>query len=410
MANKKSMYQPSQEMLKKYAQVLVNFALNSGEGVKENETVVVIGNEACKPLYLEVVQAVWKSGGHVIQRYAPSDELGNSLERFFFECANEKQLTHFHKKYFKGLVEEADHSIFLLAETNKHALEGVAPEKILKKQVALKPYRDWRNKKENEGKFTWTIALYGTDHMASDVGLTLEEYWGEIIKACYLDEKQPLRTWKKVYTQMSTYLAKLNTLPIEKVHVEGDDVDLWVTIGERRRWVGGSGRNIPSFEIFTSPDWRGTEGWIRFNQPLYGYGSIIDGVELRFENGVVVESRAKKNEALLKNMITTENADKIGEFSLTDNRFSRITRFMGETLYDENVGGAFGNTHIALGDSYHDCFDGVSAEISKGGWKQLGFNDSPIHTDIVSTTDRVVTAYLKDGSKKVLYKKGRFVL
>jgi aminopeptidase len=72
-----------------------------------------------------------------------------------------------------------------------------------------------------------------------------------------------------------------------------------VKIGEKRQWVGGTGRNIPSFEIFTSPDWRGTDGWIRFNQPLYAYGTLIEGVELEFKKGIIVKAMAKKNEKVL---------------------------------------------------------------------------------------------------------------
>src|SRR6185436_12865911 len=135
-------------------------------------------------------------------------------------------------------------------------------------------------------------------------------------------------------------------------------VDLWVKLGEKRAWMGGSGRNVPSFELFTSPDWRGTEGWIKFNQPLYRYGNLITGIELEFKNGRVVKAKAKKNEQILKQMIATANADKVGEFSMTDKRFSHITKFMGETLYDENVGGPHGNTHVALGNVYHDCYAG----------------------------------------------------
>jgi aminopeptidase len=109
-------------------------------------------------------------------------------------------------------------------------------------------------------------------------------------------------------------------------------------------------------------------------------------------------------------MIATENADKIGEYSLTDSRFSRITKFMAETLYDENVGGTYGNTHLALGKSYHDCYDGDPAGVTPDRWAELGFNDSTVHTDIVSTTDRTVTARLRDGSERVIYAGGRFQL
>ena len=107
-------------------------------------------------------------------------------------------------------------------------------------------------------------------------------------------------------------------------------------------------------------------------------------------------------------MIATENADKVGEFSLTDRRFSRITKFMAQTLFDENVGGPFGNTHIAVGASYHDCYDGNPDGVSKAEWARLGFNDSSVHTDIVSTTDRTVTATMRDGSELVIYAGGEF--
>ena len=123
-----------------------------------------------------------------------------------------------------------------------------------------------------------------------------------------------------------------------------------------------------------------------------------------------VGASAEENERVLKEMIATEGADRIGEFSLTDRRFSRITKFMAETLYDENVGGPFGNTHLALGKSYHDCYAGDPATVSAEGWEELGFNDSTVHTDIVSTADRTVTARLRDGSERVIYEAGRFEL
>ncbi len=103
-------------------------------------------------------------------------------------------------------------------------------------------------------------------------------------------------------------------------------------------------------------------------------------------------------------------ADKVGEFSLTDKRFSRITKFMADTLFDENMGGEHGNTHIALGNSYHDCYAGDPKNVKPAQWKNLGYNESSVHTDIVSTTSRVVTATMKDGSTKVIYKNGQFVL
>jgi aminopeptidase len=410
MKKQNQIYQPPKNILENYAKVLVNFALNSGKGIKKDETVMVYAGEISKPLFAEIVKTIWKSGGHVISGYAPDDEPNFKYSKEFFTIAKEHQITNFPRKYYRGLVDEIDHSIFIDYETDLKSMQGVDSKKIMKRGQALKEYKEWRNEKENAGKFTWTLALYGTPAMAKEAGLSQKEYWNQIINACFLNSKNPIAKWKEVYKQIENYIKKLNNLKIEKVHVVGSDVDLWIKIGDKRKWVGGSGRNIPSFEIFTSPDWRGTDGWIRFNQPLYRYGNIIEGIELEFKNGVVVKSKAKKNEKILKDMIATSNANKVGEFSLTDSRFSRITKFMATTLFDENMGGKFGNTHIALGDSYHDCFDGNPTKMKSKDWEKLGFNNSSVHTDIISTTDRTVTATLKNGKEIVIYKNGKFVI
>jgi aminopeptidase len=407
---KSQTFTPPQFILERYADVLVNFALGGGKGIKKGETVVVQVSEYAKPLYAEILKAIWNAGGHVIPRYSPDNELWFNFDKTFFDIAESHQLDHFPAKYLRGIVEEADHALFIISETDKHALEGVPPQKIMRRGIAHKPYMDWRNKKEGEGKFTWTVGLYGTPAMAAEAGLSLKEYWEQIIKACFLDSVDPIAEWKSVYKNLESSRAKLNKMPIEKLHVEGPDVDLWIKLGKKRRWMGGSGRNIPSFELFTSPDWRGTEGWIKFNQPLYRYGTLIEGVELEFKAGKVVKSKARKNEKTLKEMIASPNADKVGEFSLTDRRFSRITKFMAETLFDENIGGKEGNTHIALGMSYHDCYDGNPAKLKPADWKKLGYNDSAVHTDIISTSPRTVTAHLSSGASRIIYKDGEFVL
>lgn len=404
------LYTPPKIILEKYADVLVNFALGGGKGIKKGEVAHLVCYEAGKPLFREVKRAILRAGGHIISDYRPDSGDRFPFDRDFFELAKPNQLNFFPRKYARGLVNESDHAIFIVSETDLHELEGIPPKKIMTRGLAWKPYMDWRREKENIGKYTWTIGLYGTSAMAKEAGLSLKEYWNQIIRACFLDKNDPIAEWKRVYKKLEGTRKKLNALQIEKLHVIGPDADLWVHLGAKRQWVGGSGRNIPSFELFTSPDWRGTSGWIRFNQPLYRYGVLIEGIELWFKDGKVVKAKARKNEKVLKEMIATKNADRMGEYSLTDRRFSRITKFMAETLYDENMGGPEGNTHLALGKSYHDCYTGNPGELSPEDWENLGFNDSSVHTDIISTAPRTVTAYLKNGKEKIIYKRGMFKL
>jgi aminopeptidase len=403
-------YVPSQQILRRYADVLVNFALGGGSGIKSGEVVRVAAHEVAKPLYAELLRSIWRAGGHVIGQYLPDDDERFNLSRDYYDLAADHQIDFFADRYMRGLVDQIDHQVFVISTTDPQALKGVDPKKIMRSGKAMKPWMDWRMEKENAGRFTWTLGLYGTPAMAAEAALDLEEYWQQIIDACFLDEEDPIARWREVSAQIADYVERLSALEIDRLHIEGADVDLRITLGEKRKWVGGSGRNIPSFEIFTSPDWRGTEGWIRFNQPLYRYGNLVRDVRLEFAGGRRLDHAAAENEQVLQEMVATENADKVGEFSLTDRRFSRITRFMAETLYDENVGGPFGNTHIALGSSYHDAYDGNPDGVGKEEWARLGFNDSSVHTDIVSTVDRTVTATLRDGTEQVIYRGGEFQL
>ena len=84
---------------------------------------------------------------------------------------------------------------------------------------------------------------------------------------------------------------------------------------------------------------------------------------------------------------------------------------MATTLFDENTGGEFGNTHIALGNAYKDTFTGDMSKVTDEQWADMGYNSCPkVHTDIISTSDRTVTATLRDNTQKVIYREGQFVL
>lgn len=403
-------YEPSQKILDNFAEVLVNFALGDGKGIKKGDTVKLLAFESARPLFIACYKKIIDAGGNVIMDYRPSACDQHDLEQYFYEHASKKQLQHFPAEYFKGKIDAVDHSLAIIGDTNPLGLQNIDSKKISLRSEVFKPVIEWHFEKENQGKYTWCGTQYGTKAMADQAGLTLKEYWAQIIKACFLDKDDPIKEWKNVFKQLHATVTKLNRIAdkTDKLHVKGKDVDLWLTLGDKRKWVAGRGRNIPSFEVFTSPDWRGTNGWIRFNQPLYRQGTLIKDVELTFKDGRVVKAKASQGEKALKDMIKTPNADKIGEYSLTDKRLSRITKFMASTLYDENVGGKYGNTHIALGRSYDIAFAGEAAALSPDDWHELGFNKSSVHTDIVSTTDRVVTAHFHNGNEQVIYKNGQF--
>ncbi len=398
-------YTPSQEILDKYADLLVKYALNNGKGIRKNEVVFLQVPESAKPLLISLQKSVLKSGAHAIIQYLP-----DGVMKDFFDLASPEQISFFPAKFLKGKVNEAHHMITILAETDLHELEGIDPQKLMDKNRSMKPYFDWRQNKESKNKFSWTLASYATPAMAKEAGLSLKQCWQQIIRACYLNEIDPIQKWQQISKDINKIIKKLDTLKIKKLHLVSTETDIFVGLDQNRKWRGGSGNNIPSFEIFISPDWRQTEGKIYFNQPLYYQGNIIKDIRLTFSKGKIIESSARVGEKILKEMINVENADKIGEFSLTDKRFSKINRFMAETLFDENFGGEFGNTHLAIGTSFHECFPGNIAKVTKEDWDKMGYNNSSIHTDIISTLNRKVTAILEDDSEVLIYHNGKFTL
>lgn len=397
-------YTPDNKILEKYAKLVVNFGLNNGKGMKKGEVVFISVPEFAKPILKPIYIEVLKNGGYPIVHFMPDD-----FAATLYTYGTDEQISYFPEKLLKGRVDEINHHIIILGDKNPKELESIDPKKVMLYQKSLLPYRQWRDVKENKGEFSWTLCLYPSSAMATEAKMDLQEYWTKIIDACYLNETNPVKKWQEIQKEVRRIISKLDSLDVEKFHIEGENVDLWITLGEKRRWIGCDGCNIPSFEIFTSPDWRGTNGYVKFDRPLYMYGNLIEGIKLEFKNGIVVNFSATKNEKLLKELLAIENANKIGEFSLTDSRLSRIKDYMAESLFDENVGGTFGNFHIALGSAYDNTYTGSITELDKKQREILGFNKSAIHCDIISTTDRKVTAHLKNGEKKMIFEEGKFL-
>src|SRR5205085_5702986 len=135
----------------------------------------------------------------------------------FFELAEDAQLDFFAAAYARGLIDQIDHQVSVISTTDKHSLESVDPGRIMRNQQAMRPLLDWRTEKENAGRFTWTLCLYGTEAMAAEARLSQQDYWRQIIDACFLDDPDPIARWRSVSKQIDDALARLNALPIERV-------------------------------------------------------------------------------------------------------------------------------------------------------------------------------------------------
>ncbi len=398
------MYQPSHDILTKYARVLVECWLRGWKWINKGEVVYLYVPEGAINFLPYLQKAVIQAWWHYLSRIWLADS-----KKQFYELASDEQLWFQPTKYWDWLVDQLDHWIGVWSDVDKFHMSHIDPKKNTIAREAWKYLHKKLDEKEYAGNFSWSTCMYPTVAMANAVWMSLEKYWNNVIEACHLDADDPVQKWKEILADVEIVKSRLNALEVQTLHILGDDVDLHVTVWPEKQWLWWSWRNIPSYEVYVTPDWRGTHGRIQFNQPLYYSWTIIKWIKLRFEKWVVVEHSATENQHVLTEMLQATNGNKIWEFSLTDKRVSRITEVMWDTLFDENIWWEFGNTHIALWNAYKDSFTGDIKNTSKEQRESMWYNDSSIHVDIVSTTDRVVTATLADGSQKVIYQNGMFI-
>ena len=394
----------NRNQLERYADVLIWGLKTAREGkFAKNDIVLIQYERPAAPLMEIVFGKLLDMGINPVQRMGFTRE----LEHIFYKRANPRQLV-FVAPGEKELIENLNGRIFLRAPESLTHLSDIDPARIGKMLVARKFLREIMDRRENQGVYAWTLCTIPTEALAKSAGLSLKQYTNQIIKACYLDKSDPVKEWNRIYREMAVIKKWLNSLKIAYLQIESDNIDLRVTPGEKRRWIGISGHNIPSFEIFTSPDWRGTEGTYYADQPSFRTGNYVEGVRLNFKKGSAVKVEAKKgHEFTVKQLKMDSGANKVGEFSLTDRRFSRIDKFMADTLYDENYGGRYGNCHVAVGSSYAETY-ADKVEKTKEFKKEKGYNDSALHWDLVNTEKKTVTAHLVTGENIIIYDSGIF--
>jgi aminopeptidase len=276
--------------MEKYCDVLV-WALKTArkENFKKND-IILIRYDLAAIRMAEILQGKLLDMG-----INPIPRMGLTwrMERNFFEQASNRQLV-FLTPGEKELFKDLNGSIYLYAPRSLTHLSHIDPKRIGKAVVARKPLRDILDKRDEQGRFGWSLCMVPTPALAKHARLSMKQYTAQVVKACYLNKKEPVKAWKTIYKNAMAIKKWVNSLEVEHYHVESKSVDLKITPGKHRKWIGLSGHNVPSFEIFLSPDWRGTEGIYFANQPSFRSGNYVEGVQIEFRKGNAVRIAAKK--------------------------------------------------------------------------------------------------------------------
>jgi aminopeptidase len=358
------------------ADILVNYSTK----VQPGEWVGVLGDVAALPLVRAVYAQVVKAGGN------PSLMLTDeTVTRDFARLANDDQMQWLDPA-LSLYYDKADVYIRCTAFPNTRAMTNIDPKRLQKIQSARSSWLETRMRRAAEGKMKWVGTMFPTEGSAQEAGMSLEEYEDFVFGATFANKTDPVGEWKKLGDMQQ---KKIDWLKGKKqVTLKGPNIDLEVSI-DGRVFINACGeRNMPDGEIFTGPVEESVNGWYRASFPSIVQGRAVEGIELKFEDGKVINGTAQKNQDLLYSMLDADARSRyLGEFAIGTN--FGIDRFTGSILFDEKIGGT---VHVALGAGYPDT-----------GSK----NKSTIHWDMICDMRKDSEIHV-DG--ELFYKDGQFVV
>lgn len=362
--------------VEKLAELLVGYSTP----IKPGQKAFIYGGSAGEPLMLAIARRVLLAGG-----YPAIFPTFPGYEEMFFKLASDDQLKFVHP-YMRNLYETYDARFAIHSDSNTKALSNVDPAKMVTFGQAradiMKTFMERSAKKE----LGWSVVLFPTQAHAQQAEMSLSDYEDFVYNACMPDMDDPVGYWKRVSAEQKKICDWL--VGRKQVHVTGKETDLTFSIEGRTFENSDCHENVPDGEIFTGPVENSMNGHVYYSYPAIYSSREVTGVRLWFENGKVVKATADKNEDfLIKTLDTDEGARYVGEFAIGTN--NSITRFTGELLFDEKIGGSF---HMAVGAGYPET-----------GSK----NESSVHWDMICD--------LRDGGEITVdglrfYKNGKFLL
>jgi aminopeptidase len=269
-----------------------------------------------------------------------------------------------------------------------------------------------------DGLCNWSIVAYPNEGWARTVfgEPDVERLWDAVATAVRLDEPDPVAAWREHLRKLVQRADALNQRRFDALRYRGPGTDLTIGLHPESTWVAASDEvrgiefvpNMPTEEVFTTPDARRAEGTVRATYPLQIQGTIVRGLEVRFENGRAVEVRADQGEQLMRTHVAIdEGAARLGEVALVDgsSRVSRTGIVFYDTLFDENAA-----SHIAFGMAILKGVDG-SSELPSEERQARGVNHSSIHTDfMIGSSELDVSGLDAHGDETPILRSGDWVL
>jgi len=374
------------ESLARYADAIVRASL----GIEKGDTLVVQGEPEHREVLVAVAESAYRAGARFVD-VLTADPLVMRARLMHGSDEALGALSPWSRRRLREVSGPRGALAAIFGEGEVGYLDGVSPKRIATDYQRMAKQTAFIRRAQLNLRARWTIAAWPTDHWAGQVYPELEPLEGkrrlalDLLRFCRLadEDGKGASGWLKHVRALRRRSAKLTKLGLERLELRGPGTELDVGFVSGTCWLGGQeelvdGRllasNMPTEEVFTSPDPRVTNGTFRCTFPLSFRGRLIHGLQGEFSNGRLVRLEADSDDDrdfVAAYIDTDRTGRRLGEVALVDSssRIGQTGRIYNNTLLDENAA-----AHIAFGSG----FGGTRSETPA-----RGVNRSTIHLDVM---------------------------
>jgi aminopeptidase len=363
------------ERLEAYARLIVGVGLNLQPG----QDVQISAFIEHAPLARALVRTAYEAGA----RYAEVLYQDNHVRKALVELGPEESLSWtppYWMTRLEDLIERRGARIAITGEAEPALLAGLNERRV--GAARMVEYNDLMLRAVTERRVSWVIAAYPNEGWAEAVfgEPDVERLWEAVARAVRLDEPDPVEAWRRHVDRLTERARMLTERRFDAIRFRGNGTDftvgllpgsIWESAEAETEWGLRHVPNLPTEEVFTTPDRRRADGVVRATRPLGMPGTIVRDLELRFRDGRVVDLRASAGEDVVREQLQAdEGASRLGEVALVDgsSAVGRTGITFLNTLFDENAA-----SHVAYGAGFPNLVEG-------GG---DGVNQSNVHTDVM---------------------------